>query len=139
MAFYSLAVGRLAVSPDRLLLPSALIGVALTFAWCLHDGVAAWAAWTCCSDSISAPGRWARLLFWSRALSLDQGGRLAVVAYLTPIASTLLLALSGESLSMTPWLAPSLSSAVALLSASNVRRAEDHARDRTRKHARERA
>ncbi|SFO69894.1 Permease of the drug/metabolite transporter (DMT) superfamily [Mesorhizobium sp. NFR06] len=102
MAFYSLTVGRLAVSPERLLLPSALIGVALTLAWCLHDGV--------------APPNGAHLLlglylgagpmglgyyFWSRAAKLDHGGRIAVVAYLTPIASTFLLTLSGESLTMT--------------------------------------
>ncbi|WP_430694653.1 DMT family transporter [Mesorhizobium dulcispinae] len=102
MAFYSIAVGRLAVPPDRLLLPSALIGVALTFAWCLHDGAAGLGG----SDLLlglylGAGPMGLGYYFWSRALSLDHGGRLAVVAYLTPIASTLLLALSGESLSMT--------------------------------------
>ena len=39
--------------------------------------------------------------FWSRALKLDRGGKVAVAAYLTPIASTLLLSLSGERLTMT--------------------------------------
>ncbi|WP_245435841.1 DMT family transporter [Mesorhizobium tamadayense] len=102
MAFYSLAVGRLAVPPDRLLLPSALIGVALTFAWCLHDGVAGLGgAHLLLGLYLGAGPMGLGYYFWSRALSLDQGGRLAIVAYLTPIASTLLLALSGESLSMT--------------------------------------
>ncbi|WP_292420692.1 DMT family transporter [Mesorhizobium sp.] len=102
MAFYSLAVGRLAVPPDRLLLPSALIGVALTFAWCLHDGVAALGGLDLLLGLYLGAGPMGLgYYFWSRALSLDQDGRLAVVAYLTPIASTLLLALSGESLSMT--------------------------------------
>ncbi|TGQ51921.1 DMT family transporter [Mesorhizobium sp. M1C.F.Ca.ET.193.01.1.1] len=102
MAFYSLAVGRLAVPPDRLLLPSALIGVALTFAWCLRDGVAGLGGVDLLLGLYLGAGPMGLgYYFWSRALSLDQGGRLAVVAYLTPIASTLLLALSGESLSMT--------------------------------------
>ncbi|RUX52107.1 EamA/RhaT family transporter, partial [Mesorhizobium sp. M7A.F.Ca.CA.002.09.1.1] len=39
--------------------------------------------------------------FWSRALKLEGSGRVAVVAYLTPIASTLLLTLSGERLTVT--------------------------------------
>ncbi|TIS64125.1 MAG: DMT family transporter [Mesorhizobium sp.] len=102
MAFYSLAVGRLAVPPDRLLLPSALIGVALTFAWCLHDGLGGLGGLDLLLGLYLGAGPMGLgYYFWSRALSLDRGGRLAVVAYLTPIASTLLLALSGEGLSMT--------------------------------------
>ena len=102
MAFYSVAVGRLAVPPDRLLLPSALIGVALAFAWSLHDGAARpVGADLLLGLYLGAGPMGLGYYFWSRALTLDQGGRLAVVAYLTPIASTFLLALSGESLSTT--------------------------------------
>jgi len=102
MAFYSLAVGRLAVSPERLLLPSALIGVALTFAWCLHDGVVRPSgAHLLLGLYLGAGPMGLGYYFWSRAARLDHGGRIAVVAYLTPIASTFLLTLSGESLSMT--------------------------------------
>ncbi|MDX8531428.1 DMT family transporter [Mesorhizobium sp. VK25A] len=102
MAFYSLIVGRLAVSPERLLLPSALIGVALTFAWCLHDGVVRPSgAHLLLGLYLGAGPMGLGYYFWSRAAKLDQGGRIAVVAYLTPIASTFLLTLSGESLSMT--------------------------------------
>ncbi|TPI24521.1 DMT family transporter [Mesorhizobium sp. B3-1-6] len=102
MAFYSLAVGRLAVSPERLLLPSALIGVALTFAWCLHDGVVRpTGAHLLLGLYLGAGPMGLGYYFWSRAAKLDHGGRIAVVAYLTPIASTFLLTLSGESLSMT--------------------------------------
>ncbi|TGP57210.1 DMT family transporter [bacterium M00.F.Ca.ET.230.01.1.1] len=102
MAFYSFAVGRLAISPDRLLLPSALIGVALTFAWCLHDGVVRpTGAHLLLGLYLGAGPMGLGYYFWSRAAKLDHGGRIAVVAYLTPIASTFLLTLSGESLSMT--------------------------------------
>ncbi|TPI12017.1 DMT family transporter [Mesorhizobium sp. B4-1-3] len=102
MAFYSLTVGRLAVSPERLLLPSALIGVALTFAWCLHDGIVRPSgAHLLLGLYLGAGPMGLGYYFWSRAAKLDHGGRIAVVAYLTPIASTFLLTLSGESLSMT--------------------------------------
>ncbi|MBZ9989345.1 DMT family transporter [Mesorhizobium sp. BH1-1-5] len=102
MAFYSLTVGRLAVSPERLLLPSAVIGVALTFAWCLHDGVIRpTGAHLLLGLYLGAGPMGLGYYFWSRAAKLDHGGRIAVVAYLTPIASTFLLTLSGESLSMT--------------------------------------
>jgi len=102
MAFYSLTVGRLGVPPERLLLPSALIGVALTFAWCLHTGIVRLTgAHFLLGLYLGAGPMGLGYYFWSRAAKLDHGGRIAVVAYLTPIASTFLLTLSGESLSMT--------------------------------------
>ena len=102
MAFYSIAVGRLATSPDRLLLPSALAGVALTLLWCLHDGVAWQAgAYLIAGLYLGAGPMGLGYYFWSQALRFDRGGKVAVVAYLTPIASTFLLTLSGERLTMT--------------------------------------
>jgi drug/metabolite transporter (DMT)-like permease len=102
MAFYSVMVGRVAISPDRLLLPSSLIGVALTFLWCARDG----AAWPAGADLalglyLGAGPMGLGYYFWSRALKLEGSGKVAVVAYLTPIASTLLLTLSGERLTTT--------------------------------------
>jgi drug/metabolite transporter (DMT)-like permease len=102
MAFYSVMVGRVATSPDRLLLPSSLIGVTLTFLWCARDG----AAWPAGADLalglyLGAGPMGLGYYFWSRALKLEGSGKVAVVAYLTPIASTLLLTLSGERLTMT--------------------------------------
>jgi drug/metabolite transporter (DMT)-like permease len=102
MAFYSIMVGRVATSPDRLLLPSALIGVALTLLWCVRDGF----AWPVGTDLalglyLGAGPMGLGYYFWSRALKLEGSGKVAVVAYLTPIASTLLLTLSGERLTMT--------------------------------------
>jgi drug/metabolite transporter (DMT)-like permease len=102
MAFYSIVIGRLATPPDRLLLPSALIGVVLTLLWCVHDGIA-WQADTglLLGLYLGAGPMGLGYYFWSRALKLESGGKVAVVAYLTPIASTLLLTLSGERLTMT--------------------------------------
>ena len=102
MAFYSIAVARLATPSERLLLPSALVGVGLTLLWCVHDG----AAWPTGADLLlglylGAGPMGLGYYFWSRALKLEGGGKVAVVAYLTPIASTVLLTLSGESLTLT--------------------------------------
>ncbi len=102
MAFYSVMVGRVAASPDRLLLPSSLFGVALTFLWSARDGV----AWPSGTDLalglyLGAGPMGLGYYFWSRALKLEGSGKVAVVAYLTPIASTLLLTLSGERMTMT--------------------------------------
>ncbi len=102
MAFYSIVVARLAMPSERLLLPSALVGVGLTLLWCLHDG----ASWPSGADLLlglylGAGPMGLGYYFWSRALRLDGSGKVAVVAYLTPIASTLLLTLSGERLTLT--------------------------------------
>ncbi|TPK06896.1 MULTISPECIES: DMT family transporter [unclassified Mesorhizobium] len=102
MAFYSVMVGRLAPSPDRLLLPSSLVGVALTLIWSVREGV----AWPTGVDLalglyLGAGPMGLGYYFWSRALKLGGSGKVAVIAYLTPIASTLLLTLSGERLTTT--------------------------------------
>nr|WP_245278969.1 DMT family transporter [Mesorhizobium loti] len=102
MAFYSVMVGRLATSPERLLLPSSLVGVALTLVWSAGEGV----AWPAGMDLalglyLGAGPMGLGYYFWSRALKLGGSGKVAVVAYLTPIASTLLLTLSGERLTVT--------------------------------------
>ncbi|AZV22782.1 MULTISPECIES: DMT family transporter [unclassified Mesorhizobium] len=102
MAFYSIMVGRVATPADRLLLPSSLIGVALMFLWCARDGF----TWPVGGDLalglyLGAGPMGLGYYFWSRALKLEGSGRVAVVAYLTPIASTLLLTLSGERLTVT--------------------------------------
>ncbi|TPK81170.1 DMT family transporter [Mesorhizobium sp. B2-4-12] len=102
MAFYSILVGRLAMSADRLLLPSSLIGVAVTLLWCVHDGATLPAAADLALGLYLGAGPMGLgYYFWSRALKLEGHGKVAVVAYLTPIASTLLLIFSGERLTMT--------------------------------------
>ncbi|ESY91738.1 MULTISPECIES: DMT family transporter [unclassified Mesorhizobium] len=102
MAFYSVMVGRLATSPDRLLLPSSLVGVALTLIWSAREGI----AWPTGVDLalglyLGAGPMGLGYYFWSRALKLGGSAKVAVIAYLTPIASTLLLTLSGERLTTT--------------------------------------
>jgi drug/metabolite transporter (DMT)-like permease len=38
--------------------------------------------------------------FWSRAMQCSKDGKVALLGYLTPVASTALLTLSGESLTV---------------------------------------
>lgn len=106
MAFYSVMVGRLAISPERLLLPSSLVGVALTLLWSALWSAREGVAWPAGVDLalglyLGAGPMGLGYYFWSRALKLEGSGKVAVVAYLTPIASTLLLTLSGERLTAT--------------------------------------
>jgi drug/metabolite transporter (DMT)-like permease len=101
MAFYTLAIGRFAASAERVLLPSALIGCAGTFVWCLHDGV----AWHAGSDLLlglylGAGPMGLGYYFWSRAMQYDGSGKVALAGYLTPVASTVLLGFAGERLTV---------------------------------------
>jgi drug/metabolite transporter (DMT)-like permease len=111
MAFYTLAVGRFpAASADRLLLPSALIGAAGCLAWALHDHV----DWNLALSHLllglylGAGPMGLGYYCWSRAMQQDDGWRTALVAYLTPVASTALLALAGERLTVVAGLGGAL-------------------------------
>lgn len=103
MAFYTLAVGRRrAAAADRMLLPAALAGAGGCLFWALHDGV----GWTGGGDLLlglylGAGPMGLGYYFWSRAMQHDRSGRTALAAYLTPVLSTALLGLAGETLSST--------------------------------------
>jgi drug/metabolite transporter (DMT)-like permease len=102
MAFYTLAVGRsTGAAADRLLLPSALAGAAGCLVWSLHDRV----DWAIGSDLLlglylGAGPMGLGYCFWSCAMQRDESGRTALVAYLTPVASTALLGFAGERLTL---------------------------------------
>ncbi|MGE0502255.1 MAG: DMT family transporter [Rhizobiaceae bacterium] len=99
MAVYTLYVARVSVSPQRLLLPSAIIGLAGTAAWSLWHGLPEASASTLLAGLYLGAGPMGLgYLFWSRAMRADTGGRAAILAYLTPIGSTALLFASGENL-----------------------------------------
>ena len=111
MAFYTLAVGRYAAaSADRLLLPSALAGAAGCLAWALHDRVdwSLGALHLVTGLYLGAGPMGLGYYFWSRAMQADSGGRTALVAYLTPVASTALLGLAGERLTVVAGLGGAL-------------------------------
>jgi drug/metabolite transporter (DMT)-like permease len=99
MAFYTVAGAKLSIDPDRLLLPSAVLGSFLTLAWVIADGAtAAWSAAIPAALYLGAGPMGLGYWFWQRAVASDPQGRVAVFGYLTPILSTTLLIAAGERL-----------------------------------------
>ncbi|MGE4129977.1 MAG: EamA family transporter, partial [Hyphomicrobiaceae bacterium] len=100
MAYYTLMIGRTSVAPERLLLPSALVGLAGTLAWSIADGIPTASAGALLGGLYLGAGPMGLgYFFWSKAMRSDAGGRMAILGYLTPIGSTALLVAWGENLS----------------------------------------
>jgi drug/metabolite transporter (DMT)-like permease len=128
MAFYTLAVGHYRTSPDQLLLPSALIGVVGTFLWCLRDQV----TWTLDFDLVLALYLGAGPMglgyyFWSRAMRCDPTAKVAIMGYLTPIASTALLLVFGERLTVAAGLGAAIVITSCIAARPGRQRVENHA------------
>jgi drug/metabolite transporter (DMT)-like permease len=102
MTFYTVMSGRSRAPVDTFLLPATALGMVFALALCL-TGLAPW-MWT--SASV---GAWIASVYagvgpmvggfwlWSRAMSGDGAKRLAPLGYATPLASTMLLLLFGET------------------------------------------
>ena len=102
MTFYTVISGRMRVSADTVLLPATVFGMVSSLTLCFA-GLAPW-LWTSAS-----PGAWAAsvyagvgpmaggFLLWSRAMSGDGAKSLAPLGYATPLLSTTLLVLAGET------------------------------------------
>jgi len=100
MAYYTLMIGGVAVAPERLLLPSALVGLAGTAIWSLVEGLPHASITTLLGGLYLGAGPMGLgYLFWSKAMRGDDSGRIAILGYLTPIGSTALLVAAGENLS----------------------------------------
>jgi drug/metabolite transporter (DMT)-like permease len=98
MAFYTVASSRIPVSGDRLMLPATMLGTITAFGLSLWQGTpwpapAAW--WTAVYIGVGPMA--AGFGLWTLAMSGDGAKRLAPVGYGTPLLSTVLLLLSGES------------------------------------------
>lgn len=99
MAYYTLMIGSLPVAPERLLLPSALVGLAGTLGWSLAEGLPDASPEALIGGLYLGAGPMGLgYLLWSKAMRADDGGRLAILGYLTPIGSTALLVAAGEHL-----------------------------------------
>lgn len=102
MTFYTVMSGRLRVPVDALLLTAAIFGMVVAVTLC----IAGFAPWLWDSANL---GAWAASLYagvgpmaggfllWSRAMSGDGAKKLAPLGYATPLGSTLLLVLFGET------------------------------------------
>lgn len=102
MAFYTVMSGRSRAPVDTFLLPATTFGMGFALALCLTGlapwmwtsaGVGAWVASAYAGVGPMAAGFW----LWSRAMSGGGAKRLAPLGYATPLASTGLLLLSGET------------------------------------------
>jgi len=99
MAAYTVGVGRLAIAPASLLLPACLIGLGGTSAWWIVSGAGV-------PDVLPiAMGLYLGIfpmgvgyLLWSYANRLGAAGSISTLGYSTPVVSTALLVVSGESL-----------------------------------------
>lgn len=102
MAFYTVMSGRSRASVDASLLLATAFGMVFALALCLTGfapwtwtsaGVGAWVASVYAGVGPMAGGFW----LWSRAMSGGGAKRLAPLGYATPLASTVLLLLFGET------------------------------------------
>jgi drug/metabolite transporter (DMT)-like permease len=99
MAYYTLTIGSVSTAPERLLLPSALVGFAGTLIWSLADGLPDFSPEALIGGLYFGVGPMGLgYLLWSKAMRGDDSGRMAILGYLTPIGSTALLMLAGEQL-----------------------------------------
>jgi drug/metabolite transporter (DMT)-like permease len=105
MAFYTIMSGRSRAPGDTYLLPATAFGMVLALALCLTGfapwmwssaGAGAWVASVYAGVGPMAGGFW----LWSRAMSGGGAKKLAPLGYATPLASTLLLLLSGETFTL---------------------------------------
>jgi len=99
MAIYSFGIGRTSMNTNDILLPASAVGLVITGLWC-YFGTSNWIM----SGALIA-GLYLGVgpmglgyLFWSLAMQRDLTGRTALLAFLTPITSTLLLFTNGEML-----------------------------------------
>jgi len=99
MAGYSYYVGKTEANPELTLLPASLIGCVLTATWCLFE----YQPWPLSSAILvglylGAGPMGLGYFCWSKGMQMDKAGQLYVLGFLTPVISTLLLTLFGESL-----------------------------------------
>jgi len=99
MAWYTLTAGQLAARRTDLLLVATTIGAAVTVPLALTQS-AGWSPGTAVALGIyTGLGPMAAgYALWTHAMSHPTGPRLAPIAYATPLLSTLVLLVSGESL-----------------------------------------
>ncbi len=101
MAFYTVASSRIRVSGDRLLIPATGLGAIIAFGLSLHGGVG-WpnpSNWLIAAYIGTGPMA-AGFALWTKAMAGEGVKRLAPIGYATPLASTALLLVSGESFTM---------------------------------------
>lgn len=102
MAFYSFGIGRVKVDANDVLFTGAFVGVIITAIWCFF-GDAIWTLpWTIIAGLYLGIGPMGvGYLLWSFAMQRDTSGNAALLGFLTPITSTLLLVSNGNVMDVT--------------------------------------
>ena len=87
---------------STVLFPATLCGLAITAVWCF-SAAAPWPDldYILMGVYLGAGPMGLGYILWSLAVRHDDAGRIAVLGYLTPVCSTLLLLFSGESLTLS--------------------------------------
>lgn len=116
MAVFSFGMTKTKCDGNSVLLPGALVGLALTAVWCLL-GNPVWDSpiQVLCGLYLGAGPMGLGYLFWTIAMQRDSSGHVALLGFLTPFTSTLLLVAAGKTLTMV-----SLLGACLLLVASTI-------------------
>jgi len=99
MAIYSCGIGRTSINVNDILLPASGLGLIITALWCFF-GASHWGALgpLLAGLYLGVGPMGLGYLFWSLAMQKDPSGRTALMAFLTPITSTMLLLTNGEVL-----------------------------------------
>lgn len=101
MASYSFLIGRYHVSSAQVLIPAACIGMIIAGVWVAWEGVSLKLSPLIFAGLYLGAGPMGLgFLFWSIAMRKDLSGRTSLLGYLTPVTSTFLLWLFGETLGL---------------------------------------
>ena len=102
MAAFSFGMTRTQSHADDVLLPGALVGLAIAAVWCLFGNTPwnlSWTLWAGLYLGVGPMGL--GYLFWALAMQRDSSGKAALFGFLTPVLSTVLLLASGQNLTLT--------------------------------------
>lgn len=101
MAAYTVAIGSVAIDQHLAHLGGAIAGIVIAIAWCMFSAV----DWPDPTEPVFWLGLYLGMgpigvgyLLWAKAMSRDATGQVSMLGYLTPVASTVLLMASGESI-----------------------------------------
>ena len=102
MAFYSFGIGRVTVDANNVLFAGAFIGFIITAIWCFF-GEAVWTSPRAITAGLylGVGPMGVGYLLWSFAMQRDKSGNAALLGFLTPITSTLLLLGNGNVMNAT--------------------------------------
>ncbi|MEP3232106.1 MAG: DMT family transporter [Hyphomicrobiales bacterium] len=102
MAFYSFGIGRVKADANSVLFTGAFVGVIITAIWSFFGDLNWTLPWAITAGLYLGVGPMGiGYLLWSFAMQRDTSGNAALLGFLTPITSTLLLVFNGNGMDVT--------------------------------------